>query len=101
MSLRCSMKYMMLALLFIEFCFARFALANSRVQSNKSETGGIKTYALQLLQDAAVQILVHVPVLQGILGSLVCGGDARIEMLQVLGKADADLEGIHGFLVLA
>lgn len=54
-----------------------------------------ETYAFQLLQDTGMKILVHVFVLEGILGSLICRRDAGIQVLEVLGEADAHFEGIH------
>lgn len=42
-----------------------------------------------------MKILVHVFVLEGILGSLVRRGDAGVEVLKMLGEADAHFKGIH------
>lgn len=54
-----------------------------------------ETHSLQLLEDAAMQILVHVAVLEGILRRLVGTGDARIEALEHTREPYANLEGIH------
>ena len=56
---------------------------------------GYKTYAFQLLQDAGVKILVHVFVLEGILSSLIRRRDTGVQVLEVLGEADAHFKGIH------
>lgn len=48
-----------------------------------------------------MQILIHIPKLEGILSRLIRTGDRGIEMLQVLREADAHLEGIHGSLSAA
>lgn len=47
-----------------------------------------------------MQILVHIPILERILGSLVCGSDTCVQMLQMLREANAHLEGIHGPMAL-
>ena len=57
--------------------------------------GNVQTYTLQLLQDTAMQILVHVPILQRILRRLVRARQAGVQVLQQPCKADPHLEGVH------
>lgn len=52
-------------------------------------------YTFELLQDARVQILVHVAILQSIMGGFLGRVDRSIEMLQLRGEAHTDLERIR------
>lgn len=54
-------------------------------------------YPFKLLKDTRVQILVHVFVLEGILGSFLCGSDGCVEVLQLRGEAHTHFERVsHG-----
>jgi hypothetical protein len=57
------------------------------------------THLLELLQDARVQILVHISVLERILGGLLGGRDGGIEVLKLFSKPHADLEWISHCVV--
>ena len=55
------------------------------------------TDPFQLLQDARVQVLVHVPVLEGVVGGFLGGVGGGVEVLELGGEAHADFEGVgHG-----
>lgn len=54
-----------------------------------------KAYTFELLQNTRVQVFVHVPILQSIMGGFLGGVDRCIEMLQLRCKPHADLEGIR------
>jgi hypothetical protein len=55
---------------------------------------------LNLLDNTRVQVLIHVLVLDGILGSLLRRGDAGVQMLQLRAEAHADFERIRHFDVI-
>ena len=62
--------------------------------SRKSEE---PTDPFQLLQDARVQVLVHVSVLEGVVGGFLGGVGGGVEVLELGGEAHADFEGVgHG-----
>jgi hypothetical protein len=45
-----------------------------------------------------MQILIHIPIFQGILGRLIRTSNRGIEMLQMARKANSNLEWIHSAL---
>ena len=80
------MKYMILARLFI-----LFLVESVNFQILISASG---THLLKLLQDARVEILIHVTVLEGIMSSLLRRSNRRAQVLELRCEAHADLKGI-------
>ena len=59
--------------------------------------GRRETDSFELLEDAGVQVLVHVFVLEGILSCFLGGRRGGVEVLEMVGEAHAHFEGIrHG-----
>ena len=54
--------------------------------------------ALELFEDAGVQVFVHVAVLEGVVGGFLGGGGGGVEVLELRGEAHAHFERVgHGF----
>lgn len=50
--------------------------------------------SFELFEDARVQVFVHVPVLEGVVGGLLRGGGGGVEVLELRGEAHAHFEGV-------
>jgi hypothetical protein len=60
-----------------------------------------RTHPLELLQNARVQILGHVPVFESILSCLLCRRHRRVKLAELVGEAHADFEWVgHGVVVV-
>lgn len=60
----------------------------------EARSGRRHSYPFQLLDDAAVQVLIHFFVFDCIVSSLLCRVDACIKVLKLMGELDANLERI-------
>jgi hypothetical protein len=58
------------------------------------ETKGTNAHPFKLFQDARMQVLVHVSVLECVEGGFLGRGYRGIEVLELGGEAHADFEGV-------
>lgn len=79
----------MFARLFIVFCGYTYQ------QCSPTAFWRFDTHLFQLFNDTAVQILIQIPILDGILRRLGSTGNTGIEIGEQLRKSHSNLKGIH------